>query len=74
MKDTTFRAISTVLAVGLVISLFPYKPNERAKSEFQTIVTVLWLFYAVYYDNYVVGVICGLILLLMGNKAYGSRF
>lgn len=70
MKDTTFRAVSTILAIGLAVSLFPSKSNERVKLKFHNLVIVLWLLYAVYYNDYIVGIVCGLILVLDFSKLH----
>jgi hypothetical protein len=60
MEKRQFASIA--LGLGLIISLLP-KTHQRAKVDISEVLTIVWLFYSLYYKDYFVMVFCILILI-----------
>ena len=54
--------ISIGLGLVLIVSLLP-KSHQRAKFDISEILTTVWLVYSIYYKDYLVMVICIVILM-----------
>jgi len=58
---TSKQIISLGLGLLLIISLLP-KNHQRAKFDISEILTTVWLIYSIYYKDYLVMIICFIIL------------
>lgn len=59
---TSKQIITVGLGLSLIMSLLP-KQHQRAKFDISEILTTIWLFYSIYYKDYLVMTICIIILL-----------
>lgn len=61
------RIILTFWAIALSLALFPRKIHESVKIEIHDILATVWLGYSIYYKDYIVMLICIIILTLSFN-------
>ena len=59
---TPKQIITIGLGLTLILSLLP-RQHQRAKFDISEILTTVWLVYSIYYKDYLVMVICIIILL-----------
>jgi hypothetical protein len=57
------QLISLILGLVLSFSLLSNNNHKQAKFNISEILTIIWLGYSIYYRDYPVMIICGLILL-----------
>jgi ABC-type uncharacterized transport system permease subunit len=67
-KKRNLKPLITIgFGLALILSLLP-KTHQRAKFDISEILTTVWLVYSIYYKDYIVMVICILILLYSLNQ------